>query len=135
MSPGLKELAQRFRRNRSGGTAMEFALVAPVFLFCAFALIQVGYGIYAQSTVSQLAEQGARHLLFASDDTNGAKNAIIEAMRGTALDPANLTVLTARKTQPYPHVELTLHYAFSPPGVPLPQDITLSSVALIPFTQ
>lgn len=125
----------RFWRNTRGGTAIEFAMVAPVFLFCIFAFVQLGFGIYTQSTISQLAEKGARHLLFADKDVDGATETILAGMTATPLDPMQLTISALRLAQPYPHVELTLNYAFQPPGMPLPDDINLRSVVLIPVAQ
>lgn len=135
MSAHRADALFRFWADRQGGTAIEFAIVAPVFLFCAFAFLQVGYGIYAQSTISQLAEKGARHLLFASADLDGAEQAILTGLAETPLDPDQLTVTTQRLAQPYPHVELTLDYLFVPPGLPVPQDFNLRSVVMVPVAQ
>jgi hypothetical protein len=55
-------------------------------------------------------------------------------MTATPLDPMKLTISALRLAQPYPHVELTLDYAFKPPGMPLPEDINLRSVVLIPVS-
>ncbi|MBF0679554.1 MAG: pilus assembly protein [Devosia sp.] len=134
MSRSPFAVARHFWRNSRGGTAIEFAMVAPIFLFCVFAFVQLGFGIYAQSTISQLAEKGARHLLFASTDVDGATETILAGMTATPLDPMKLTISALRLAQPYPHVELTLDYAFKPPGMPLPEDINLRSVVLIPVS-
>jgi len=135
MSPAPSRPASRFWRNTQGGTAIEFAIVAPVFFLCALAFIQVGYGIYAQSTISQLAEKGARHLLFANDDIKGAEEVILAGLAGTPLDPGHLTMSAQRLSQPYSHVQLTLNYVFVPPGIPLPRDIILRSVVLVPVSK
>lgn len=135
MSPRAGNALRRFWHNRQGGTAIEFAIVAPIFLFCAFALIQVGYGIYAQSTISQLAEKGARHLLFASSDIAGAEQTILSGIAATPLNPDQLTVTTQRLATPYPHLELTLDYALVAIGLPLPQDFNLRSTVMVPVAQ
>lgn len=127
---------KRFRRNQLGAMAVEFALVGPVFLITAYALFQVGFGIYAQATLAQIAEKGARQLLFASDDRPAARQAILDEMAGTALDPGQLTIRMNDQTAPYAHVELSLDYLYQAPGpIPLPQDITLNSVVLVPIEQ
>jgi Flp pilus assembly protein TadG len=123
-------------RSQQGGSAIEFALVAPLFIGCLFALFQVGLGIYAQSTIAQLAERGARHLLFAPGDVVGARQTIIDSAAATGLDTRRLAISMATLSAPYPHVELKLDYRFQAQGpVPLPQDFPLSSVVLIPIEQ
>lgn len=108
--------------------------MAPLFLVCAFALFQVGFGIYSHATVARLAEEGARHLLFAPKDQAGARAAILSEAAGSAIDPGKLTVSMQTKATPYPHVELTLDYLFEAPGpIPLPQKFPLKSVVLVPI--
>ncbi|GEM_PF-1131726 len=127
---------KRFRCNQRGAMAVEFALVGPVFLITAYALFQVGFGIYAQATLAQIAEKGGRHLLFASDDRPAARQAILDEMVGTTLDPGQLTIRMNDQTAPYPHIELSLDYLYQVPGpIPLPQEITLKSVVLVPVEQ
>lgn len=127
---------RRLWRCRQGGSAIEFALVAPLFIGCLFALFQVGLGIYAQSTISQLAEQGARHLLFAPNDAAGARQVIIDGVAATGLDTRRLAIPMATNSTPYPHVELKLDYRFQAQGpIPLPQDFPLTSVVLVPIDE
>ena len=52
----VRKLLRRFRRNRKGATAVEFALVAPVFFALLFAIIETAMVFLA----SQLLETGVQ---------------------------------------------------------------------------
>ena len=41
-------ILRRFRRNRRGSAAVEFALVAPLFFALLFAIIETGDGVFRQ---------------------------------------------------------------------------------------
>ena len=128
-----KSLADLLLQER-GSAAVEFAIVIPVFLVCIMALFQVGFGVYAHSTISRLAEDGLRHLLFQPDDESGARDAIFAAMSHTALDPTQLTISMQNQTEPYDHIELRLDYLFQVLGpFPLPERVPLHAVAMVPL--
>ena len=125
---------RRFIRATTASSAVEFALVAPIFLVCAFALFQVGFGIYAQATISQVAHTGARFLLFSPEDSDGALLAMQDALTQTALRADRLSVSTEAKSTPFSHIELIVRYSYQPFGpIPLPEDMTLSAVTNIPL--
>lgn len=131
--PPIKILA-KFRRHQHGSTAVEFAIVIPVFLICVMALFQIGFAVYAHSTISRLAEDGLRYLLFLPDDEDGARKTIFAAMTHTALDPAQLTISMQDRTAPYHHIELRLDYLFQVLGpFPLPERVPLHAVVMVPI--
>jgi Flp pilus assembly protein TadG len=130
----LSTSIRRLCADRSGGSAIEFALVAPIFILCAFALFQVGFGIYSQSSISRVANEGARHLLFSPSDDAGARQAMNKALRGTALDPSQLTTTIQTLNAPYRHIKLVVDYNFQPIGpFPLPEAMLLSVTEHIPL--
>jgi Flp pilus assembly protein TadG len=53
-------ILKTFANNRSGGTAVEFALTAPVFFFLVIGAIQVGLLCWAQLALQQGSEAAAR---------------------------------------------------------------------------
>lgn len=134
MKQWLRPCWRRLRADRSGGTAIEFALVAPIFLVSAMALFQVGYGIYAHATLSRLAELGARQLLFAPDDRDAARQLMLKEAGELAIDPSQLTISIQTQTVPYSHLEVRLDYIHQVIGpVPLPEGVPLSVKALVPL--
>ncbi len=48
------------RRNRQGAAAVEFAVVAPVFLLMIFGMIEVGRAIMVQQILTNASREGAR---------------------------------------------------------------------------
>ena len=56
----LKRRRLGFARNASGSTAVEFALVAPVFLMMMFSIFEVGWFYFANSVVDAAITDMAR---------------------------------------------------------------------------
>lgn len=134
MREALGKVLEKFLRQQRASAAVEFAIVIPVFLVCIMALFQVGFGVYAHSTISRLAEDGLRHLLFQPEDEDGAREAIFAAMSATALDPTQLTISMHNQTTPYNHIELRLDYLFQVLGpFPLPERVPLHAVVMVPL--
>jgi Flp pilus assembly protein TadG len=59
----LPRLLRRFRRNRRGSTAVEFALIAPVFFALLFAIIEAGLMFLAGQVLETVAQESARMIL------------------------------------------------------------------------
>jgi Flp pilus assembly protein TadG len=53
----------RFRRNRRGSAAVEFALVAPVFFALLFAIIETGLMFFASQVLETITQDSARMIL------------------------------------------------------------------------
>jgi Flp pilus assembly protein TadG len=66
----LKTLLRRFRRNRGGSAAVEFALVAPVFFALLFAIIETALVFFASQVLESVTQNSARQIL-----TGQAQNA------------------------------------------------------------
>lgn len=54
---------RRFRRNRKGSTAVEFALVAPVFFALLFAILETGILFLANQLLQTVTQESARMIL------------------------------------------------------------------------
>ena len=61
---------RRFRRNRRGSAAVEFALVAPVFFALLFAILETGIMFFAGQVLESVTQDAARSVL-----TGQAQNA------------------------------------------------------------
>jgi Flp pilus assembly protein TadG len=61
--PSLRNVLQRFRRNRAGSAAVEFALVAPVFFALLFAIIETGIIFFAGQVLETITQDSARMIL------------------------------------------------------------------------
>jgi Flp pilus assembly protein TadG len=66
----VRTVLRRFRRNRRGSTAVEFALVAPVFFALLFAIIEIALMFFAGQVLETINSGSARMIL-----TGQAQNA------------------------------------------------------------
>jgi Flp pilus assembly protein TadG len=69
-SVSFKGLLRRFRRNRKGAAALEFALVAPIFLALLFAILETALMFFAGQVLENVTQDSARMVL-----TGQAQNA------------------------------------------------------------
>ena len=65
-------LARRFRRNRNGSAAVEFALVAPIFFALIFAIIETSLVFFAGQVLETGNQDTARLILTSSAPTQTA---------------------------------------------------------------
>ncbi len=72
-----------FRRNESGQTLTEFALVLPLLAFLLFAVIQFGIVFNHYVTITDAARAGARKAAVSKDESNPAAVAE-DTARGSA---------------------------------------------------
>jgi Flp pilus assembly protein TadG len=56
----VRDAMRRFRRNRRGSAAVEFALVAPVFLALLFAIIETAIVFFANQVLETITQDSAR---------------------------------------------------------------------------
>jgi Flp pilus assembly protein TadG len=59
----LERLRRRFRRNRSGASAVEFAIVAPIFFLLIFGMIEYGRLVMVQQVLTNATREGARRAI------------------------------------------------------------------------
>jgi Flp pilus assembly protein TadG len=59
----FRNLLRRFRRDRRGVTAVEFALVAPVFFTLLFAIIETAIVFFASQVLETITQDSARLVL------------------------------------------------------------------------
>jgi Flp pilus assembly protein TadG len=61
---------RRFRRNRRGSAAVEFALIAPMFIALLFAILETAFMFYASQVLETVTQDAARMIM-----TGQAQNA------------------------------------------------------------
>ncbi len=79
---------RRFRAERSGSVAIEFAILAPVLLLLVLGTLRIGHMIGVQHALSQLAASAARQALPAFDADRrerAAREYVIEQAQSFAL--------------------------------------------------
>jgi Flp pilus assembly protein TadG len=123
------ETLSRGRAGERASAAVEFALVLPLVLLMALALVQVGLLVKDQLVVAGAARAGARQGAVTTDDGQVRDSAVQAA---ASLDPARLDVAVERQGGAGTPVVVTIRYDV-PPRLPLvawlfPSDIELTSV-------
>ena len=104
-----------FARDRSGVTALEFALSAPIALFLLFAVIEFGRAIFTQGMMLFAAEEATRWAIVNYDATP----AQIQAKAAEAMDLAglknNATIVATNPVDPLDqtkNITVTISYDF-----------------------
>jgi Flp pilus assembly protein TadG len=59
----LRNVVRRFRRNRRGSAAVEFALVAPVFFALLFAILEASMMFFASQVLETVTQDSARTIM------------------------------------------------------------------------
>jgi Flp pilus assembly protein TadG len=71
LSAAATKALRRFRRNRRGSAAVEFALVAPVFFALLFAIIETGIVFFASQVLETVTQDSARMIMTGQAQTGG----------------------------------------------------------------
>jgi Flp pilus assembly protein TadG len=59
----LRSALRRFRRNRRASTAVEFALIAPIFFALLFAILETAMVFFAGQVLETMTQDGARMIM------------------------------------------------------------------------
>ncbi len=72
----VRSVLDRFRRNRRGSAAVEFALVAPLFFCMLFAILETAIVFFAGQVLENATQESARLILTRqAQTTNMTENA------------------------------------------------------------
>jgi Flp pilus assembly protein TadG len=71
----VRKALRRFRRNRRGSAAVEFALVAPVFFALLFAIIETAIVFFAGQVLETVTQDSARMIMTGQAQTGGFSQA------------------------------------------------------------
>ena len=66
-----RKILRRFRRNRRGSAAVEFALVAPLFFGLLFAIIELAMVFFASQVLETATQDSARVIMTGQAQTQG----------------------------------------------------------------
>lgn len=89
----LRKLFRRFRRNDRGVSAVEFALVSPVFMFALLGVVDVGYLSYQRGDMESALRSGIQYFMNGGEDLALAKS-VVESSWTTK--PATTTIVAER---------------------------------------
>jgi len=101
---------------------VEFALILPVFLLLVFGVLDFGRAVYADSTISNAAREGARFGMIAPSPTSAVQAKVQQYASTLAIPAANVSVscVTADGTndcanaEPGDQITVAVTYAYVP---------------------
>jgi len=112
----LRKPFRFFRRSRRGASAVEFAVVAPIFFLLVFGMIEIGRAVMVQQIITNASREGARRAVL-----DGATASEVTSFVNTYLTNASLPSATITYPQGNPENA----------GFGAPVEVTVS----IPFNQ
>ena len=122
----LSGLFRRLARNEDGGPAIEFAIIAPIFVSVCLGVIGLGYAFQVRNEMAHAVDVGIRQVLMDPtitdlDLTTAIKGAFQES------DPDNLTItLTETTTDGVDYRSIAVSYPFTRIIIPgMPDNMTL----------
>jgi len=108
---------KRFRRNAKGATALEFALVFPVFVIITFGIIEFALAFRVHNDLSHAASTAARLVMLDDDISNSTLKSQLRALLAR-IDGETLSVDVSTTTvdgQDYRLVEISYPYEINTP--------------------
>ena len=83
---------RRPRRNRKGAAAVEFALVAPLFFFLVFGMIEYGRMIMVQQVITNASREGARQAVLDGATVDEVQAVVDEYLENGSITGATVAV-------------------------------------------
>lgn len=119
---------------RLGATAVEFAIVAPLFLSMTLGLMEMGRAMWIKSALQYACEETARYYMV----NNGASTTTLKAQAQTFLSDTGVTIATnpftsSLDTSTTPDtMTITATYTFQALFIPFPfPDVTLNAKSVV----
>jgi Flp pilus assembly protein TadG len=137
----LRHLRKKcWRRDEEGATAVEFAIVAVLFLTISFAIIELGRMFWIWNSMEYAMERAVRYTLVEPDATDAELEEVaVQHMTGMKVDVTGLDFSTARSVvSGIEVVEAHGEYVYTPmlPLLPATWDaLTLSATARLPVPE
>lgn len=125
----MKRLLPRLRRDKSGVTAIEFAILAPVLVFVIIGIAQMGALFYAHAALRNAVSEGARFATIHPRPTAAEVVARVNANRpsgaaGTFGTPS--VTYTQNATTGYWRADVSMTYSATLDFVLMKMPLTLS---------
>ena len=88
----LERPCRLYRRNRRATAAVEFAIVAPVFLLLVFGMIEYGRMVMVQQIITNASREGARTAVLDGATTSSVQSAVNSYLASGSISGATVTV-------------------------------------------
>ena len=133
---GLRGFFRRLRKNRWGATAVEFALVFPVFIVMVAGIVELSRAMWIKATLQFAIEQTARHAVVNTSLTTDELETYA-ATQLPSLSSDDITFsATSTSTGGFDYVTITASYSFTTviPIVDIPT-IALNASTQVPISE
>jgi hypothetical protein len=94
----LDRPCQLYRRKRRGAAAVEFAVVAPVFLLLVFGMIEYGRMVMVQQVLTNASREGARVAVLDGSTAQEVQDTINQYLNSGSIHGAVITIDPANPT-------------------------------------
>lgn len=116
-----RALLARFRHDRRGVTAIELAMVAPMFLVMALAIIQTALIFWAQQVLETNVDNGARLVLTGRSQSVGSSDsARLTNLRNTICDGAPIVMVGSAECKANLHLDVRVLSSFNQANLAMP---------------
>jgi Flp pilus assembly protein TadG len=88
----LEKPCRSYRRNRRAAAAVEFALVAPVFLLLILGMVEYGRMVMVQQVITNASREGARRAVLDGATTDEVETLVEDYMTSAQVSPDSATV-------------------------------------------
>lgn len=88
----LDKLCRSYRNNRRGAAAVEFAVVAPVFLLFALGMIEYGRMVMVQQVITNASREGARVAVLDGSTSTEVEGIVTQYLASGSIAGASITV-------------------------------------------
>jgi Flp pilus assembly protein TadG len=88
----LQRSCRLFRRNRRAAAAVEFAIVAPIFLLMVFGMIEYGRMVMVYQILTNASREGARAAVLDGATTSSVTTSVNTYLSNAMLNGATVTV-------------------------------------------
>jgi Flp pilus assembly protein TadG len=88
----LDKVCRSYRRNQRGASAVEFAVVAPVFFLLIFGMIEYGRMVMVQQVITNASREGCRRAVIDGSTYNDVQAAVNNYLTSAGIKNTTLTV-------------------------------------------
>lgn len=133
----LNIIRRKYPKNEKGTYLVEFAIVAPAFLFLLFGVMEFGRAIWAYNSIAHAAREGVRFAIVRGEEssqaaTAGAIETYVKSRSGVG--PVQVTTTWQPNNKPGSVVQVKVDYSFQPSVPFIPSiDLTSTSKMVISF--
>lgn len=89
----LDKVCRSYRKKRRGAAAVEFAVVAPVFLLLVFGMIEYGRMVMVQQVITNASREGARTGVLDGSTNQDVVDVVTQYLNSGSISGATITVV------------------------------------------